>query len=89
MPHPQLDRVRCGGRNWLRPGDPCKLAGIDRDGERQAMPAKVRRILDEGGAIVVEVVIARPHRKAGTIRTVPLSRVRRVAVATARRKDVA
>lgn len=81
----ELKEVRCGGRNYLRPGDPCRVAAAG--GDRQGFPAKVLRLVEgAGGAVTVDVVVARPHRKAGTIRTVELERVRRVAVATAARK---
>ena len=71
----ELPAVRCGGRNFLRPGDRCyvRAGGADRTG----FPAKVRRIIDEPAGIAVEVVVARPHRRAGTIRTIPLARVQR------------
>ncbi len=72
----ELDKVRCGGRNYLRPGDPCRIRAGGAD--HRSFPARVRRILDTPAGVEVEVAIARPHRKAGTIRTVRLDRVRRV-----------
>ena len=77
----EIDEVRCGGRNFLRPGDPCyvRAGGADRTG----FPAKVRRIIVESAGVAVEVVVCRPHRRAGTVRTIPLDRVRRRRAAAA------
>lgn len=84
-----LERARCGGRNYLRPGDPCyvRAGGADRTGFR----ARVVRIVavetvelkPKLVAVEVDVVVGRlsddrkPQRKAGTYRTVPLERLER------------
>jgi len=73
----ELDRARCGGRNFIRPGDPISVAGV-RAGKRR-YPGKVRRILQGPAGVVVEYVVTRPHPRAGSIRCASIVDVRRVA----------
>lgn len=71
----ELEQVRCSARTVLRPGDHCYVRA--RGADKRGFPGRVRRILDEPAGVAVEVVVSRPHRRAGTIRTVTLDRVQR------------
>lgn len=81
----ELPEVRCGGRNYLRPGDPCRITP-SKPGRRDGGPATVRRILDTGAGVEVEVAFGNPdayvdgRRVPRPVRTFRLDRVQRVAI---------
>lgn len=70
----ELDRVRLGGRNFVRPGD---LVHVEaRPGKRDGYDTRVLRIMEHPGErIEVEV----GPDKRGAVRTYPLDRLRRRA----------
>ena len=66
------------GRNFVRIGD---LVRVTKGGaDKQGFDAKVHRInLRSDGAVELDVLYTRGHRRAGTLRTLPLDRIKRKA----------
>jgi hypothetical protein len=72
-----LDSVRLG-RNFIRVGERhrVKAGGVDKTGFDLVI-SRLHRTA--GGAVEVHGVVGRGHRRAGTIRCVPLERMQRLA----------
>lgn len=71
----ELDKVRLGGRNYLRPGDVVKVTP-SKPGKRDGFEGRVLRIRQAGD---VEVDVVGGPGGRGGVRTFKLERLRRVA----------
>lgn len=75
-----LNEVRCGGRNFIRPGDLVHVKP-SRKGKRDGGPATVRKIVQHAEYVEVEVAMGAPPKpevKAPRpVRTFMLSRIER------------
>ena len=74
-----LDKVRCGGRNYIRPGDLVKFSPAP---GRRKSKATVRRLIQRDGYVEVEIAVGAPRlpgdaRPPRPIRSVRLDRIER------------